>query len=462
MPKKAKILIVEDNVDVADGIAERLTGLGYNVCATIPADFQAVNTAVAMAPDLALIDVGHQETMNGVDIAKNIYDRLGIPIIYLTGYVNEALLKHVKITRAFGHVYKPYDTNQLLLSIENHLFWHEEDRRLADRERGRTTILNSLGEAVIATNKNGLVTFMNPVAEQLTGWSQKEASGRELEQVFRIKVDGDENLARRMLEDAIEDGHIFSRIDHSTSLICKDGKTTLIDFTAAPVTDEHEGTLGVTLVFRDTSKLKATEDELAQTIDKLQKQTQLMETVFDSISDGVVATDEAGNFLLVNPSAEEIVGIGPTDASPGEWSERYGTFYPDGVTPFPASELPLVHAMQGKETDGVDLVQKNPVRPEGVYINVSGRPLLEKEGGVRGGVIIFRNVTKLKKAEMHLEQTIEKLESQTQFMESIFEHISDGVIVVNENAEIKIFNPSAEKNPGLQTHGQSPRKLDAR
>ena len=132
---------------------------------------------------------------------------------------------------------------------------------------------------------------------------------------------------------------------------------------------------------------------------ELRNQVQLTETVFNSISDGVVVADEAGNFLLVNPSAEQIVGMGPTDTPSDQWSETYGTFYPDKVTPFPNEELPLVHAMQGRVTDEVDLFIRNSENPDGCFINVTGRPLQDERNSVRGGVIVFRDVTKAKSTE---------------------------------------------------------------
>ena len=448
MPKKAKILIVEDDADVADDIAERLAGIGYDICATIPADAQTAKTAVELAPDLALVDVGPQENMIGVDIARDIYSRLGIPIVYLTGYVNEALLKRVKTTRAFGHIYKPYDTNQLILSIENHLFWHEEDKEFFEKELRRATILNCIGEGVIAMNRDEKIIYINPTAICLTGWLKNDALGSSLWEVFLTETPDDADVTRQAITDTLEKSAVVSQITHDTQLVRKNGKKIPIDFTTSPTIDRQGNNTGVVIVFRDTNKLKAAELELEQAVDKLQKQTHLMETVFNSMSDGVVATDEAGNFLLVNPVAEAIVGM-EADGPPDQWSERYGTFYEDGATLVPMEDLPLVHAMQGKETDGVNLLIRNAMKPEGVYINVSGRPLLEKTGDVRGGVIIFRDVTKLKHTEIRLEETIEKLKGQTQFMESIFENISDGVVVSNENTEVRVFNPGAERILGF-------------
>ena len=83
-----------------------------------------------------------------------------------------------------------------------------------------------------------------------------------------------------------------------------------------------------------------------------------------------------------------------TDRPQEEWAEIYGTYYPDRKTPMKTEDLPLIRAIFGGEsTDEEDLFIRNQNRPEGVYIRVSGRPLLDGVGGVRGGVIIFRDVT---------------------------------------------------------------------
>ena len=219
---------------------------------------------------------------------------------------------------------------------------------------------------------------------------------------------------------------------------------------ADPKISEMEAQLNQTISeLRDRIQLLETaEVELKQTVQELQEQQQLMETIFNSVSDGIVVTNEEGAFLFVNPSAGRIVGMGETDTTPDEWSETYGTFYPDKVTPFPSEELPLVHAMQGKMTDGVDLFIRNPGNPDGVFINVSGRPLQGKQDSVRGGVIIFRDVTTIKNTEAELEQTVRELQDQTQLMDTIFNSISDGVIVADEQGQFIKSNPAAEQMTG--------------
>ena len=146
-----------------------------------------------------------------------------------------------------------------------------------------------------------------------------------------------------------------------------------------------------------------------------------METVFKSVSDGVVVTGKDGEFLFVNPRAEQMVGMGPTDAPSDEWSETYGTFYPDQKTPVPSDELPLMRAMRGETTDDVELFIRNQERPKGVFISVSGRPLQDDTGTIEGGVIVLRDVTRLKATESELRETVHRLQEQTQLMETVFD-----------------------------------------
>ena len=129
-------------------------------------------------------------------------------------------------------------------------------------------------------------------------------------------------------------------------------------------------------------------------MEALHNQNEVMEATFNSIGDGIVVADAAGNFLYVNPSAQQIVGMGMTDRPQEEWAEIYGTYYSDRKTPMKTEDLPLIRAIFGGEsTDEEDLFIRNQNRPDGVYIRVSGRPLLDGVGGVRGGVIVFRDVT---------------------------------------------------------------------
>ena len=122
------------------------------------------------------------------------------------------------------------------------------------------------------------------------------------------------------------------------------------------------------------------------------------------ISDGVVVADRDGKFTMFNPSAESVVGIGKLDLETEQWSESYGVFQPDRTTRVATGQLPLVRAINGESTDGVELFIRNQMKPDGVFISVSGRPLDRNGVGAGGGVIVFRDVTaRVFAEEAHLD-----------------------------------------------------------
>lgn len=198
--------------------------------------------------------------------------------------------------------------------------------------------------------------------------------------------------------------------------------------------------------------LKQENDELKDENLELQSQLTLMQTIFDSLSEGVVATNLEGEFLIANPSAQNMSGVEPVEGEPGEWSETYGTFYPDKVTPYPSTELPLYKAMQGETTNDVKLVLRNPNRPEGVFVSVSGRPLYNETGKLIGGVIAMRDVTELEKLTRQLEITVNQLQNRNALMNAIFNSMSDGIVVTNIDGKYVMFNETAKEMGGYSLH----------
>lgn len=198
--------------------------------------------------------------------------------------------------------------------------------------------------------------------------------------------------------------------------------------------------------------LKQENDELKDENLKLQSQLTLMQTIFDSLSEGVVATNLEGEFLIANPSAQNMGGMEPVEEDPEEWSETYGTFYPDRVTPYPSTELPLYKAIQGETTNDVKLVLRNPNRPEGVFVSISGRPLYDETGKLIGGVIAMRDVTELEKLTRQLEITVNQLQNRNALMDAIFNSMSDGIVVTNKDGKYVMFNETAKEMGGYSLH----------
>jgi PAS domain S-box-containing protein len=123
--------------------------------------------------------------------------------------------------------------------------------------------LSSIGDAMIATDTAGRVTFLNPVAAALTGWAPEEAQGRTLETVFQIVNEQTRQSVENPAARALREGRVVGLANH-TLLIAKDGRERPIDDSAAPIQNEQGGTVGVVLVFRDMTERRRVEQELRE------------------------------------------------------------------------------------------------------------------------------------------------------------------------------------------------------
>jgi PAS domain S-box-containing protein len=143
--------------------------------------------------------------------------------------------------------------------------WNFERAAAAIRasEAWLATTLASIGDAVIATDGRGLVKFLNPVAEALTGWPQAEATGRSMSEVFPIINESSRRPVEDPVEKVLREGSVVGLANH-TLLIRRDGHETPIDDSAAPIRDDRGEVAGVVLVFRDITDRKGQEAQVGE------------------------------------------------------------------------------------------------------------------------------------------------------------------------------------------------------
>ena len=143
-------------------------------------------------------------------------------------------------------------------------------------------------------------------------------------------------------------------------------------------------------------------EELARSERALREQTRILQSVLDCMGDGVVVADSNSRFLVFNPAAARILGRGKSDTASQEWSRQYEIFAPDRTDPCPAEDLPLVRAIRGESVDHAELYIAYPSRSDGTWILATGRPLRDEHGDLKGGVVVFHDITSRKKAERRL------------------------------------------------------------
>ena len=173
--------------------------------------------------------------------------------------------------------------------------------------------------------------------------------------------------------------------------------------------------------------------------------------LIECVAEGVIAADLEGRFVLFNSSAQRMLGLGAHDVPSDQWTERYGIFLEDAVTPFPPEQVPLARAIRGETVQDCLIHIRNPQVPDGLWINVSGTPLRDKDGLLYGGVAVFREVTVERR-------TLER----TRLLSAVAEQTADAVMITDRQGVIEYVNPAVEKMTGFASAelvGKTPRVL---
>ncbi|NQT53117.1 response regulator [bacterium] len=260
---KAKILIVEDESIVAMDLAGQLRDLGYEVTGVAGAAQEAIAHAQAAPPDVALVDIVLPGDMDGIELAKWFREQLGVPVVFLTAYSDDDMLRRAKIAEPYGYIVKPFDSRDLKSNIEIALYKHAMERRLAESELCLATTLRNIGDAVIAADAADRVKYMNPVAEHLTAWTGHEAKGRPLAEVCTIVNRQNEPQTAVMAAKARRQRSPV-RSTTAVHLLARDGRRVPTDYSLSPILDTHGHVTGLVVCCRDITEQVRLEEELRQ------------------------------------------------------------------------------------------------------------------------------------------------------------------------------------------------------
>lgn len=173
--------------------------------------------------------------------------------------------------------------------------------------------------------------------------------------------------------------------------------------------------------------------------------------VFNNLTEGIIVADVNGKFLFFNDMADSILGLGLQQVNPAEWSEIYGCYSTDTVTPVPSEDLPLTKTIKNGQKYHQILYIKNHVKSEGVFIDISSSPIFAESQNVVGGMVIFRDITARHRAETELSR-----------LSNAVNQTADAVMISNIHGIIEYINPAFEWITGFKSDevlGKTPRIL---
>jgi PAS domain S-box-containing protein len=264
--------------------------------------------------------------------------------------------------------------------------------------------LASIGDAVITTDVEGRVTYLNAVAEELTGWSAADARHQPLDTVFRIVNEDTRRPVDNPALRALNEGVVVGLANH-TLLLRKDGGELPIDDSAAPIKDEDGHVSGSVLIFRDVTAQRRREQEKASQLLTARLLASIVESSDDAIIskslDGVIQSWNAAAERLFGHTAEQAVGRHISLVIP---PERL------------AEEDHIVASLKAGRR--VDHMETERLTSDGrlVPVSLTISPLKDDAGNVIGASKIVRDVTERRRAEAERDRFVTLVENSTDFI----------------------------------------------
>jgi len=273
--------------------------------------------------------------------------------------------------------------------------------------------LASIGDAVIVTDEKGQVTFLNPIAESLTGWSATEAKQEFLSTVFRIVNERTRAPVEHPVEKVLQTGLIQGLANH-TVLLAKDGREIPIDDSAAPIKASDGRIIGVVLVFRDITERRGAELRAAW-----------LASIVESSDDGIISKDTDGKITSWNPAAERLYGYRAAEII----GKPIMTIVPPELH---EEELNILARLRrGERIDHFDTIRlTKDGRRIDVAITVS--PIKDSEGEIVGASKICRDIRSRKEFENRLR---EEQRLKDEFLATLAHELRNPIAPIYSSAE---------------------------
>ena len=297
-------------------------------------------------------------------------------------------------------------------------------RELAESQERLQITLRSIGDAVITTDLQGRVTFINPVAEQLTGWGEAEAQGRPLAEVFAIVNEQTRQPVENPVARVLREGTVIGLANH-TLLIARDGAEAPIADSGAPIRDAQGKITGVVLVFRDQSEERAAQNALIESEERFRN-------IVESSPMGMhmyrLESDDRLVFVGANHAADQILGV--------DNSQFIGKTIEEAFPPLAATEVPMRYrraAAQGESWATEQIAYADEKIAGAFEVHA-----FQTEPGKM--VALFLDITERKRAEEQLRHTMEQLDASEKHLKTIIETEPECVKILAPNGALLEMN----------------------
>ncbi|XGV98262.1 MAG: ATP-binding protein [Leptolyngbya sp. BL-A-14] len=251
-PQRVSVLIVEDEYILASNLKEGLESFDYEVVRIVDSGEDAVDHAIALRPTIVLMDIRIRGDIDGIQAAEQIWQRLQIPVIYVTGHSDQTTVERATLTLPFGYILKPIREKELYVAIQTALSRYEHEQFFA-------TILQAMGDGVIVTDVQLQIKYLNIAAQALTGWTLDDSKERSVTEIMPFLDERNQQPIEHPIVAALREGTTFY-LGSKTLLRRHDGTTLPVSDSAALLRNNEGEVTGAVLVFQDDTQRRVVEE----------------------------------------------------------------------------------------------------------------------------------------------------------------------------------------------------------
>lgn len=309
-------------------------------------------------------------------------------------------------------------------------------------------ILDNSLDAFIAVDEHSLIHEWSQQAEHIFGWKRHEVLGLALtDTIIPKRYQAAHLKGMRHYLDTGEHKMLGRRME--VTACRKDGSEIPVELAITPI--KQDGHILFSASLRDLSRSKELEQQFRH-------QASLTQSILDCLPDAVAVADMTGRLLLVNPAAQRLLNLSPSETHPDQTFHHYSILQPESQTPFPEDQRPMVRALHGEHVHGIHALIRHENPGKDAWVSINARPLTDDDGKLIGGIVVFHDISELRRREIQLQQQAHILHKRV----SLLELSHDAIVTCDMDDIITFWNHRAEILYGIDRQeaiGQNYNKL---
>jgi PAS domain S-box-containing protein len=415
--KKRRILITEDEPVIGMDIQSTLKKLGYDVPVVVSTGEEALERAEELQPDLILMDIVLPGKMDGIDAARYIKERYGIPIIFVTAHSEAETFERARETEPYGYLIKPVGKSDLYTAIETALHRSTMESQIRESEEKYRTIIDTIEDGYYEVDLQGNFQFANDTFCSIHGIPRDELISSNYRQYL------DEENAKKAYQ--IFNNVYMTKIPKKSldwEIIRRDGNRRFIEYSISLITNSRGTIEGFRGIVRDITERKRIEHALLESEAKAR-------ALINAPTDTVILIDRMGIIHDANERAIRNLG------------DNAGQIIGLNIYSMFSSEIAELRRGQADKVFDSGKPVRFEEEREGVWFDTVVYPIFDEFGKVPKVAVIAREITDQKLSDKALRESEEKYRL-------LADHVTDVIWIMDMDLKFTYISPSVERLSG--------------